>query len=87
MVVIVVGKLNEGTISLLRVVQEQIEPSLVQHNQNKGSRPAGWKRPFMETASAQRQPMPATKKAVVEFPEKGESTAFHTCLVIDFLTF
>ena len=76
MVVIVAGKLNEGTTSLLRVVQEQVEPCLVQHNQNKGSRPAGWKRPFVETASAQRQSMPATKKAVVEFPEKDESMAF-----------
>ena len=76
MAVIVTGKLTEGTQSLLRVVQEQVEPSLIQHNQNKGSRPAGWKRPFVETASAQRKPIPATKKAVVEFPEKDESMAY-----------
>ena len=75
MALIVTGKLTEGTPSLLRVVQEQVEPSLIQHNQNKGSRPPGWKRPFVETASAQRKPIPAIKKAVVEFPEKDEGMA------------
>jgi len=69
----VAGKLTEGTSSLLRVVQEQIEPSLIQHNQNKGFRPSGWKRPFVETSSGQREPLPVTKKSVVEFPEKDES--------------
>ena len=72
------GKLTEGTTSLLRVVQEQVEPSLIQHNQNKGPRPAGWKRPFVETPSAQRKPLPATTKSVVEFPEKDESKDFLT---------
>jgi len=70
---VVAGKLSEGTSSLLRVVQEQVEPSLIQHNQNKGPRPAGWKRPFVETASGQRKSIPATTKSVVEFPEKDES--------------
>jgi Zn-dependent M16 (insulinase) family peptidase len=72
---IVAGKLTEGTSSLLRVVQEQIEPSLIQHKQNKGSRPAGWKRPFVETPSAQRKPILVTTKSLVEFPEKDESMA------------
>jgi hypothetical protein len=74
----VAGKLTEGTSSLLRVIQEQIEPNLIQHNQNKGSRPAGWKRPFVETASGQRRPIPATTKSVVEFPDKDESKDFLT---------
>jgi len=87
LVLIVAGKLSEGTSSLLRVIQEQVEPSLIQHNQNKGSRPAGWKRPFVETASGQRNPLPATTKSVVEFPEKDESNDFITSLWHRFLTF
>ena len=73
---IVAGKLTGGTSSLLRVVQERIEPSLIQHKQNNGSRPAGWKRPFVETPSAQRKPIPAPTKSLVEFPEKDESMTF-----------
>jgi len=70
---IVAGKLSSGTSSLLKVVQEQVEPSLIDHKQNHGPRPAGWKRPFMETASAFRKPIPKTIKDTVEFPEKDES--------------
>jgi Zn-dependent M16 (insulinase) family peptidase len=84
---IVAGKLTEGTSSLLRVVQEQVEPRLIQHKQNKGSHPAGWKRPFVETPSAERKPIPATTKSLVEFPEKDESTAFLHDFVIKFLSF
>lgn len=70
---IVAGKLSSGTQSLLQVVQDQVEPSLIQHEQNKGPRPPGWKRPFVETASALRKPLEKTVKDVVEFPEKDES--------------
>ena len=59
---IVTGKLASGTASLLDVVQKQVEPSIVEHGQNKGPRPEGWKRPFVETASAQRKPIPETIK-------------------------
>jgi hypothetical protein len=62
-----------GTASLLKVVQEQIEPSIVAHGQNHGPRPQGWKRPFLETDSAKRGPIPKTIKETVEFPEKDES--------------
>lgn len=57
----------------MRVVQEQVEPSLILHKQNRGPRPSGWKRPFIESQSAIRKPVPVTKKAIVEFPEKDES--------------
>lgn len=70
---IVTGKLASGTSSLLDVVQHQVEPTIVEHGQNKGPRPEGWKRPFMETASADRKPIPTTIKETVEFPEKDES--------------
>lgn len=81
---IVAGKISSGTQSLLRVVQEQVEPSLIAHNQNKGSRPPGWKRPFMETPSAQRKPIAATTKDTVEFPEKDESTCMR--FILGFVT-
>ncbi|KAI0815109.1 Metalloenzyme, LuxS/M16 peptidase-like protein [Irpex lacteus] len=70
---IVAGKLASGTQTLLDVVQEQIEPSLIEHGQNKGARPPGWKRPFLETPSAERKPFTETVVDVVEFPEKDES--------------
>ena len=53
---IVTGKLSGGTASLLKVVQEQVEPNIIAHGQNHGPRPQGWKRPFLETDSANRKP-------------------------------
>lgn len=70
---IVCGKLASGTSSLLSVVQDEVEPILVAHGQDKGPRPPGWKRPFVETASAERRPISHTTKETVEFPEKDES--------------
>ena len=70
---IVTGKFSESTSSLLQVVQEQVEPILVENGANHGHRPPGWKRPFLETASAKRPPIAETVKEVVEFPEKDES--------------
>ncbi|KAF8078531.1 Metalloenzyme, LuxS/M16 peptidase-like protein [Lyophyllum atratum] len=70
---IVTGKLSSGTLSLLDVIQNQVEPSLISHGQNAGTRPPGWKRPFLETPSAIRPPIKETIKDTVEFPEKDES--------------
>ena len=70
---IVTGKFSENTSSLLKVVQEQVEPILVENGANHGHRPPGWKRPFLETASAKRPLIAQTIKEVVEFPEKDES--------------
>jgi Zn-dependent M16 (insulinase) family peptidase len=70
---IITGKLSSGTLSLLDVLQHQVEPSLISHGQNEGPRPQGWKRPFVETESALRQPIQTTLKETVEFPEKDES--------------
>lgn len=69
---IVAGKLASGTKSLLDVVQREVEPRIVEHGQNQGPRPQGWKRPFLETESANRT-LQATVKETVEFPEKDES--------------
>lgn len=70
---IVTGKLSGGTESLLKVVQEQIEPSIIAHGQDKGPRPPSWKRPFLETASMNRPPLKNDIDTTVEFPERDES--------------
>lgn len=72
---IVAGKLSSGTESLLSVVQEQVEPSLIAHGQNRGPKPNGWKRPFLETPSAIRPPIEESIKKIIEFPEQDESTS------------
>jgi Zn-dependent M16 (insulinase) family peptidase len=79
---IVTGKFSEDTASLLRVVQEQVEPTLIEHGAVHGPRPSGWKRPFLETASAKRPAISQTTKEVVEFPEKDETMGE---LIISFL--
>ncbi|KAF8560437.1 hypothetical protein OG21DRAFT_1531918 [Imleria badia] len=70
---VVTGKLSSGTRSLLSVLQEKVEPSIIAHGQNQGPRPKGWKRPFVETASANREGIKEVTKESVEFPEKDES--------------
>ncbi|KAG6820112.1 hypothetical protein H0H93_005259 [Arthromyces matolae] len=70
---IVAGKLSSGTLSLLDVVQRQVEPSIIEHGQGKGPFPSEWKRPFLETPSAIRPSIEATIKQTVEFPEHDES--------------
>lgn len=67
------GKLASGTLSLLEVVQNKVEPSIVEHGQSHGPRPDGWRRPFVETASAKRDPLVSTVTKAIEFPEKDES--------------
>ena len=69
---IVGGKFAGGTDSLLNVVQNEIEPSLISSGFNKGPRPAGWIRPFLESPSARREPLKNLSNTV-EFPEKDES--------------
>ncbi|OSD05304.1 hypothetical protein PYCCODRAFT_1362169 [Trametes coccinea BRFM310] len=70
---VVTGRLASGTGSLLDVMQQEVEPRFVEHQQNKGTKPLGWNRPFMETPSADRKPIAQTVKETVEFPEKDES--------------
>lgn len=66
------GKLAHGTHSLLDVIQNKIEPSLIEKGHNKGSRPPGWVRPILETSSGRRVPL-QNQSETVEFPEKDES--------------
>ncbi|KAH8988959.1 Metalloenzyme, LuxS/M16 peptidase-like protein [Lactarius akahatsu] len=79
---IVAGKLSSGTETLLSVVQNKIEPSIIAHGQDKGPKPAGWNRPFLETPSALRTPMKELVEHTVEFPEKDESSGE---LIINFM--
>lgn len=55
-------------------MQNNVEPTIIAHGQNKGPRPSGWKRPFLETPSAQREPIAELIERTVEFPEKDESS-------------
>lgn len=70
---IVAGKLASGTGTLLDVVQERVEPSIISHGQDLGTRPKDWRRPFLETPSSNRPTFTQTVKDTVEFPEKDES--------------
>jgi hypothetical protein len=64
--------LAKETSSLLSVMQNNVEPSLIEHGQSAGGSP-GWKRPFVETASADRRALEKTIQEMVEFPELDES--------------
>jgi Zn-dependent M16 (insulinase) family peptidase len=70
----VTGKFSRGTETLLSLVQNKVEPNIIAHGQNKGPNPPGWKRPFLETPSAERKPIAEFIERTVEFPEKDEST-------------
>ena len=69
---IVAGKLS--TEALLGVLQDQVEPSIIQHGKTHGPRPEGWKRPFLETPSVEPPVFRGMQSETVEFPEKDEST-------------
>ena len=79
---IVAGKLSSGTETLLSVIQNKVEPSIIAHGQDKGPKPPGWDRPFVETASARRKPITELIQHTVEFPERDESTGE---LIINYL--
>ncbi|CEQ38714.1 SPOSA6832_00180, partial [Sporobolomyces salmonicolor] len=59
---------------LLETLTEKVIPSIVEHKQNKGSRPPGWIRPFVESSTASNPPkIERDTTELVEFPEKDES--------------
>jgi Zn-dependent M16 (insulinase) family peptidase len=70
---IITGKMSKGTPSILSVLQKEVEPSIIGHGQNRGPRPVGWKRPFLETPSANRPPIAKAHQEATTFPEKDES--------------
>ncbi|KZO96339.1 hypothetical protein CALVIDRAFT_481506 [Calocera viscosa TUFC12733] len=69
--VIVMGRLT--TQDLLAVLQKEMEPRIVAHGQAHGPRPPGWKRPFIETKTAEPFTLGSGITQVVEFPEQDES--------------
>ena len=73
LMLIAAGKFSAGTTSLLSVVQDKVEGNLIKHGHNAGPRPQGWKRPFVETVSADRKVPTNTIQETVEFPEQDES--------------
>ncbi|KAH9941151.1 Metalloenzyme, LuxS/M16 peptidase-like protein [Epithele typhae] len=70
---VVTGKLTSGTVSLLSVVQNEIEPSIIAHGQAHGPCPDGWIRPFLETPTADRPTFTETVVEMIDFPEKDET--------------
>ncbi|KAG9126853.1 hypothetical protein FRC07_001710 [Ceratobasidium sp. 392] len=68
---IVSGKLK--TEELLHVLQTKVEPSILAHGPAQGPKPAGWKRPFVETASSKQPNLKGVTRATVDFPEQDES--------------
>lgn len=67
------GKLSGGTTGLLEKIQKEIEPVIEKNGQANGPRPQGWKRPFLETPSADRALIQKAIAKTVAFPEKDES--------------
>ncbi|KAG8802435.1 hypothetical protein FRC17_006413, partial [Serendipita sp. 399] len=68
---IVAGRVS--THDLLKVLQDEVEPTIVAHGQAKGQIPESWKRPFLETPSVHPPTVNGLKSETVEFPEKDES--------------
>lgn len=70
---IVTGRSLSPT-DLLTTLQEQVEPSIIAHGQNKGPHPAGWLRPFVESTTAtSKAVIHKDSREIVEFPEQDES--------------
>jgi Zn-dependent M16 (insulinase) family peptidase len=67
---IVTGRLS--TKALLEEIQKTVEARAISHGQNLGIKPDGWKRPFVETASATIPVIDADLSLDVEFPAKEE---------------
>lgn len=70
----ITGKID--ATKLLRALTEEVEPTIEKHNQALGPRPAGWKRPWIDTPSATAPVLNNNKVETIEFPEKDESEAF-----------
>lgn len=68
--ILVTGRLS--TQQLLEQVQNTIETRAITHEQNKGPKPVGWKRPFMDTESAVVPDLVSNTSVEVEFPAMEE---------------
>ena len=67
------GHLASGTDALLSVVQSEIESNIAAHGHARTPKPDAWRRPFLDTASAIREPFREIVKEFTEFPTKDES--------------
>lgn len=67
------GRSLDPTV-LLQTLNKEVLPSIVAHGQNKGARPPGWIRPFVESSTASNPPkIEKDSTEIVPFPEKDES--------------
>lgn len=71
MTLIVTGRVDAN--ALLEVLETEIEPRIAKHEQNRGERPAGWTRPWVETPSIGKPKVRDEVERIV-FPEKDESS-------------
>jgi Zn-dependent M16 (insulinase) family peptidase len=71
MTLIVTGRVDPT--ALLDVLETKVEPRIHEHKQDRGERPKGWTRPWVETRSIEKPTVPS-KTERVEFPEKDESS-------------
>lgn len=67
----VTGKIDPH--KLLKVLTEEVEPTIEKHQQANGPRPEGWKRPWAETPSMEPPKIEEDKVVTTDFPEKDES--------------
>ncbi|KAK9896120.1 zinc metalloprotease [Cystobasidium minutum MCA 4210] len=67
----VTGKLDLG--KLLRVLTDQVEPTIERKQQVNGRQTEGWKRPWVETPSIVPSKLEADKVVTSDFPEQDES--------------
>jgi Zn-dependent M16 (insulinase) family peptidase len=67
----ITGKIDPT--KLLKVLTDEVEPTIEKNQQAKGPRPDGWKRPWVETASKTPPVLAEDKVVITEFPEKDES--------------
>lgn len=67
----ITGKIDPT--KLLKVLTDEVEPTIEKNQQAKGPRPEGWKRPWVETASKTPPVLTEDKVVITEFPEKDES--------------
>lgn len=59
---------------LMHILNTKVDPLILAHSDgNPTTKPAGWKRPFLETTSSPGPVIKKSRKEVVEFMDKDES--------------
>lgn len=67
---IIAGRIE--TVDILQTLESRVEASILKHGQAEASASSDWKRPFLETETANRLPLKDNIEETVEFPEQDE---------------